>query len=1004
MPRERKVGKDGEGEGEGEGGMKEEVISSGTMDPFALARSSSPPPTPAASSAGASSAAAPTNMPSIDWHGSAHGSKAASLSCFGPQPLRTSLSTNAGGSALGSSLPSCRPWERGDLLRRLATFKPSNWFAKPKAASSLACARRGWMNTDMDRIECESCGMQLTFNALASWTPCEVDHAGEAFAEQLDAGHKGTCPWRGNSCANSLVQFPPTPPSALIGGYKDRCDGLLQFHSLPVITSSAVETMRFTRSSQIDRLLSQPHTFLSGELACKADSAPGLEIPRHDAFWSHSHAQKLISLCGWEPRWLPNVQDCEENSAHSARNACSVDPTEDEFHHSHFPQLGKNAFSVSVKKDAGKKLKTVKQSRCNMRSPLLDCSLCGATVKIQDFRMVPRPTCFGPNADTPDVGKKMASTRGVSAASAINGWAAAEDIEKEQIEGCDEAATTDEGKSLSNAGMDLNLTMAGGLPSIQSGMPAKSQHFDDGGMGRDLMIGRPTGSEVGGHAASHESRGPSTRKRCLEEGGSTGDRPQDRIQQADSIEGTVINHAGDEVGDGAQDSDGPHKRARGFDIFDTYHPSCKIDSSGAGPHLNLCFDIDIDVNKVYSFKEGSDAAAGVPSTRDSARASSVIAMDTIYHTPEEYSMESVENYPGDLDAVQFPSPSMQRNLDMEEALDLNYSNQAQQSTCVQRAAGSVAREMGGSSTNDGEEILNAETVTAYARDRFSLGISGGSVGMGASHEAEIHGADTSVHRADSFVDDAEPITEVTEHLRQTGESAPGPGLMDGFAPEEAGREDPHGDSQEMISRSVGRADSGSKFYGSTKSDSVESGKKISNTLGQDSSAHPSLSCNAIIYSNYEASKEEVTQTGKASATDDLTLLGSGYVPENGMDVVVQCSRTRVFLGTANGENDYEAEAGEFDPIKHHNSYCPWVNGNVAAAGCESDSGSSSSSTVALCGWQLSLDALDTFQSLGHVPNQTMQSESAASLYKDDHATPSQKPLTCHPVGKSQGKH
>ena len=88
-----------------------------------------------------------------------------------------------------------------------------------------------------------------------------------------------------------------------------------------------------------------------------------------------------------------------------------------------------------------------------------------------------------------------------------------------------------------------------------------------------------------------------------------------------------------------------------------------------------------------------------------------------------------------------------------------------------------------------------------------------------------------------------------------------------------------------------------------------------------------------------------------------------------------------FLGTANGENDYEAEAGEFDPIKHHNSYCPWVNGNVAAAGCESDSGSSSSSTVALCGWQLSLDALDTFQSLGHVPNQTMQSESAASLYK-----------------------
>lgn len=71
---------------------------------------------------------------------------------------------------------------------------------------------------------------------------------------------------------------------------------------------------------------------------------------------------------------------------------------------------------------------------------------------------------------------------------------------------------------------------------------------------------------------------------------------------------------------------------------------------------------------------------------------------------------------------------------------------------------------------------------------------------------------------------------------------------------------------------------------------------------------------------------------------------------------------------------------EFDPIKHHNCFCPWVNGNVAAAGC-SNIGSSSSGAVALCGWQLTLDALDTFQSIGNVQIQTMESESAASLCK-----------------------
>lgn len=87
-------------------------------------------------------------------------------------------------------------------------------------------------------------------------------------------------------------------------------------------------------------------------------------------------------------------------------------------------------------------------------------------------------------------------------------------------------------------------------------------------------------------------------------------------------------------------------------------------------------------------------------------------------------------------------------------------------------------------------------------------------------------------------------------------------------------------------------------------------------------------------------------------------------------------------GPPHGESYYE-ETVEFDPIKHHNHFCPWVNGNVAAAACTScTSGSGSSAgTIALCGWQLTLDALDAFHSLGQVPIQTMESESAASMYK-----------------------
>ncbi|TVU44719.1 hypothetical protein EJB05_04170 [Eragrostis curvula] len=940
--------------------MREEVRSSSGAaadPPIAVARSSSPPHTPVASSAGASSPALQTNVASIDWLGGRQASRVDSSSQVAPHACQPSHSFDAVGTALDSA-PTCRPWERGDLLRRLATFKPSTWASKPKAASSLACAQRGWVNIDHDKIECESCDAHLIFSALPSWSPVEVANAGEAFAEQLDAAHQNNCPWRGNSCADSLVQLHLTQ-SALIGGFKDRCDGLLQFTSLPVVASSAIENMRLTRGTQIDHLLSQSVTFLSGVLGCKAESTAGIDIHQYSSC-GYSQAQKLISLCGWEPRWLPNVQDCEENSTHSAKNAPSVGP--DEPFYPHFVDH-RNSFSASAKKDKGKGKMPLNDSGCSMRSPLLDCSLCGATVRMLDFRSVLRPSRFSPNnIDAPETGRKPTLTRGISAASGINEWAT-DGVERGQAEGRDEAATN-EGRF----GVDLNLTMAGGLPSTQSDMPALSAQFNNGGMGRDLMIGQPTGSEVGDCETSYESRGPSSRKRNLEEGGSTADNPQDRLQHADSIGGNFIDRDGEEVDDAAQDSDIPNKKSRGFDLFDAYRSS-----SGAGPSRNLCFDLDADAAMFDHSRDLDLATVDRPAARESMRASSVIAMDTV-RASEENSMDSVEYYPGNGNDIDMPSSSTHNNVEMNDVLDLNYSNQAQQSANAQPAAGSDARDIGGSSTNEGEEVINAETAPTFGRDQLSFGISGGSVGMGASHEAEIHGNAASLHRTESVVADAEPVAELTETMGQTGESAPGPGLMDEFVPEEVDREEPHGDSQDMMSRSVGQADSGSKIYGSTKADSVESGEKMGHDAGHGSSMRPSLSCNAGTCAGFDPSKDDVTQTGKILTSQDA-LKGLDYDPGNG-------------LGVTNGENDYESGLPEFDPVKHHNSYCPWVNGTVAAACCNNTG--SSSSTSALCGWQLTIDALDTFQSLGQAQNQMMQSDSAASLYMDDQITHNRK--------------
>ncbi|KAK7324405.1 hypothetical protein VNO77_27941 [Canavalia gladiata] len=940
--------------------MNEDGVTSANPNP-SLPKPPSSPPTPAASSAGASSPAVPANAGNRDAR----------------RRDKSSVDSHlvVGSVLQGASVPSCRPWERGDLLRRLSTFKLAGKL--PKVAGSLACAKRGWVNVGVAKIECELCGAQLDF-ALPSASSFEADTSSEEFSERLDRGHKVTCPWRGNSCPESLVQFPPTSPSALIGGFKDRCDGLLQFYSLPIVSLSAVEQMRVTRNPQIDCFLAQIQT--AGESGSRAENVCGTGFTGEQNPHPYSYAQKFISLCGWEPRWLPNVLDCEEQSAESAKNGYSSDPAKGS---APDPAPSRKEFSTSSRKDTADNDVLGSEFNCESRSPLLDCSLCGTTVRVWDFLTAPRPVHLTPcGIDTPQTSKKIASTRGISATSGINEWAAADGVEKERTGDRDEATTSDKRQLVSNKSLDLNLKMASGPSYSPMNLTSTSRHVQEAVAGKDLMIGLPCGSEVGDQAASYESQGPNARKRGLEDGGTTADRPHLNMQQVDSAERTVTDRDNNEVIGSQQYSAGPSKRARSADLPEMFQLPLR-NSSGAVPSHSSDIQIEPDANIANQLNPERDHAVGIPSTRDSAHASSIIAMNTVYHSSDDESMESVENFPVNVNDVNFPS------VDLNETSELNSSYQAQQSACFQPLLERAGGETGVSSSNACGEVLNTEILTAHARDGPSFGISGGSVGMGASHEAEIHGTDVSVHRGDSL-GDVEPIAEVIENQGQAGEFEPCHGLIGDFVPEEMSREDPQGDSQAVVSQSTARTDSGSKIIASTKVESVESGEKTSNCmqiLGHENGAHPSLSCNAVVCSAYEVSKEEVTQTRKASHIDD----GAYHESSLAADV----------MGTPYRDNSNGGV--EFDPIKLHNDYCPWVNGDVAAAGCGSLCSGSGAGSVALCGWQLTLDALDSFQSLGHLPVQTLESESAASMCKGDRFTSSQKLLARNSYVRNHGK-
>ncbi|KAE8125001.1 hypothetical protein FH972_019839 [Carpinus fangiana] len=292
------------------------------------------------------------------------------------------------GSAGTSDAPLCRPWDRGDLMRRLATFKSMTWFAKPKVVSAVNCARRGWVNVDMDIIACEACGARLLFSTPSSWTQQQVEKAALVFSLKLDNGHKLLCPWIDNACDEALTRFPPTTPPVLVDKFRERCSALSQLLALPVISPSAIECVR---SPQLEQFLEQSSMLEYGDGSTN-NSRQEYRGSESDADSANLYyqAQKLISLCGWEPRSLPYSVNSKDGPDQSAKNANALTSS---YLVANRQNASINLESVSMKeiREAGENsnISTGRQSDPN--SVVLDCKLCGASVGLWAFSTVPRP-------------------------------------------------------------------------------------------------------------------------------------------------------------------------------------------------------------------------------------------------------------------------------------------------------------------------------------------------------------------------------------------------------------------------------------------------------------------------------------------------------------------------------------------------------------------------------------------------------------------------------------
>ncbi|XP_074277975.1 uncharacterized protein LOC141601578 [Silene latifolia] len=351
--------------------------------------------------------------------------------------------------------PSCRPWDRADLMRRLATFKSMKWFAKPKSVDAVSCARRGWVNVDMDIIACEVCGARLQFTTPSTWHQQQVEKAALVFSLQLDSGHKPLCPWIDNDCDESLALFPPKPAPLLVDEYKERSSALLQLSALPLISSSAIESML---NPQLEHFLKQP-------VAVECSTGP------KDSTWTESfgtdmeavsgdsyyQAHRLLSLCGWKPRLLPYIVDCGDKHKLSGSNNNLTGVSNE----ASGEQKNELCVYVSGSDESTKDNENpgALSAYQDPSSTVLDCKLCGASVGLWAFVTVPRPLEMVRFVGSSDFGGEQLNESESSAIVTHSG------------NGSSDPSGTKNSTSTSSPPA-LNLTIAGGPPPAKQNFKA----------------------------------------------------------------------------------------------------------------------------------------------------------------------------------------------------------------------------------------------------------------------------------------------------------------------------------------------------------------------------------------------------------------------------------------------------------------------------------------------------------------------------------------------------
>jgi len=113
--------------------------------------------------------------------------------------ILSDLSSFIGKDTSSAASPVCESHDRDSFIKRLHSFKSSSWFAKPCWLSPVICARYGWMNVDVDLLQCVGCQSVLFVRSPTSFDPVVYSACQKRLEDQLKrTAHHACCIW--SSC------------------------------------------------------------------------------------------------------------------------------------------------------------------------------------------------------------------------------------------------------------------------------------------------------------------------------------------------------------------------------------------------------------------------------------------------------------------------------------------------------------------------------------------------------------------------------------------------------------------------------------------------------------------------------------------------------------------------------------------------------------------------------------------------------------------------------------